>query len=48
MDPLGNPLGNPLTTRPIQTGWEFTMQLYPTGQLGFIDNPDRHFGNSLV
>jgi hypothetical protein len=43
-----DPLGNPLTTRPIQTGWEFTMEPYPSGQFGFIDVPDRQFGNGLV
>jgi len=37
-----------LTTRPIQTGWEFTFELYLSWQFGFIDNPDRQFGNGLV
>jgi len=43
-----DPLGNPLTTRPIQTGWEFTMEPYPSGQFGFIDDQDRQFGNGSV
>jgi len=43
-----DPLGDPLTTRPIQTGWEFTMEPYPSGQFGFIDDPDRQFGNGSV
>jgi len=42
------PLGDPLTTRPIQTGWEFTREPYPSGQFGFIDNPDCQFGNGSV
>jgi len=43
-----DPLGDPLTTCPIQTAWEFTMKPYPSGQFGFIDDPDRQYGNSLV
>jgi hypothetical protein len=43
-----DPLGDPLTTRQIQTGWEITMELYPGGQFGFIDNIDRQFGNGSV
>jgi hypothetical protein len=43
-----DPLGDPLTTRPIQTGWECTMQLYLWGQFGFIVDPDGQFGNGLV
>jgi hypothetical protein len=43
-----DPLCDPLTTRPIQMGWEFTMELYPSGQFGFIDDPDRQFGNGSV
>jgi len=43
-----DPLCNPLTTRPIQTGWEFTMEPYPSGQFGLIDDPDRQFGNGSV
>jgi len=33
-------LYNPLRTRPIQTGREMSMELYPNRQLGFINNPD--------
>jgi len=43
-----DPLRNPLTTRPIQTGWGFTMEPYPSGQFGLIDDPDRQFGNGSV
>jgi hypothetical protein len=41
-------LGDPLTTRPIQMGWEFTMEPYPSGQFWLIDIPDRQFGNTSV
>ena len=43
-----DPLGDPLTTRPIQTGWEFNMEPYPSRQFGVIDDPDRQFGNGSV
>jgi len=43
-----DPLGDPLTTHPVETGWEFTMELYLSGQFGLIDDPDRHFGNGSV
>ena len=43
-----DPLGDLLTTRPIQMGWEFTMEAYPSRQFGFIDDPDRQFGNGAV
>jgi hypothetical protein len=43
-----DPLGDPLTTRPILKGWEFTMEPYPSGQFGFIDHLDRQFGNGSV
>jgi hypothetical protein len=42
------PLCDPLTTRPIQTRWEFTMEPYPSRHFGFIDDPDRQFGNGSV
>jgi len=42
-----DPLGDPLTTRPIQTGGKFTIEPYPIWQWGFIYNLDRQFGNSL-
>jgi hypothetical protein len=38
-------LGDPLTTRQSQPGWEITMEPYLSGQYGFIDDPDRQFGN---
>jgi hypothetical protein len=43
-----DPLCDPLTTHPIQTGWEFTMELYPSGQFGFIDDSEGQFGNGSV
>jgi len=43
-----DPLGDLLKTRPILAGWEFTMEPYLSGQFGFIDNPDRKFGNGSV
>jgi hypothetical protein len=43
-----DPLSDPLTTLPLQTGWEFTMEPYPSGQFGFIDDPDGQFGNGSV
>jgi len=43
-----DPLGDPLTIRPILTGWEFTTQPYPSWQFGFIDDLDRQFGNGSV
>jgi len=33
-------LGNLLTTRPIQSGWEFTIEPYPSWLSSFIDNQD--------
>jgi len=43
-----DPLCDPLTTRPIQLGWEFAMEPYPSRQFGFIDDPDSQFGNGSV
>jgi len=43
-----DPLGNPLTTCTIQMSWVFTTELYPSGQFGFIDDPDHQFGNGSV
>jgi len=42
-----DPLGDPLTTRPIQMSWEFTIEPYPSWQCGFIDNPDRQSANGV-
>ena len=42
-----DPLGDPLTTHPVQTGWELCIELYPDWWFGWIDNPDRQFGNGL-
>jgi len=41
-------LGDPLTTRPIQSGLVFTSWPHPNWQFQFIDNLDRQFGNGLV
>jgi len=43
-----DPMGDPLTTRLIQTGWEFTMEPDPSRQFGFIHDPERQFGNGSV
>ena len=43
-----DPLDKQLSTRPIQTGREFSIELYLNGQFGFIDNPDGQFGASSV
>jgi len=43
-----DPLGNLLTTRPIQTGWEYTIQSYPCWRFGCVDKPDYQFGNVPV
>ena len=43
-----DPLSDPPTTRPVQTGREFTMEPYMSGQFVVIDDPDRHFGHSSV
>jgi len=40
--------GDQLTTRPIQMGWEFTINPYPSWRFGYIDNPDRQFGKGSV
>jgi len=42
-----DPLGDLLTTRPIQMWWEFTNNPYQSWQFGFTDNPDRQFGDGL-
>ena len=43
-----NPLGDLLTTHPIQTGGEIAIKPYRGWQYGRIDNPDRQFGKGLV
>jgi hypothetical protein len=43
-----DPLCDPLTTRPILTRWEFTIEPNPSGQFVFIDDPVSQFGNGLV
>jgi len=39
-----DPLGDPLTTRPNQMGWESTREPDPSWRFGFSDNLDRQFG----
>jgi len=41
-------LGDPLTTRPIQMAWEFTIKLYRSWRLGFIEDPDGQIANGLI
>ena len=41
-------LCDPLTTHPIQTGWEICIEPYPNRQFRYIDNPDRQYGNGSV
>jgi len=41
-------LGNPLTTHPIQTAWEISIEPYLSWRFGCIDNPDLQFGNGSI
>jgi hypothetical protein len=41
-------LGNLLTTREIQMGWESIIESYPNWWFGFIHNPDGHFVKGSV
>jgi len=43
-----DPLGDPLKTSQIKTGWEFTIELYPSWWFGYVDNLDCRFGNCSV
>jgi len=43
-----DPLDNPLTTSPIHTGCEISIELYPNWWFGCIDDPDCQFGNKSV
>jgi hypothetical protein len=43
-----DPVHNPLITRPIQTGMEMAMELYPNRQCRVVDAPDRQSGSGLV
>jgi len=43
-----DPLDNPLSTRPIQTGREFCIEPYPNGWFGFVYNLDCQFGAGSV
>jgi len=40
-----DPLGDLLTTLPIQTGWEISIEPCPNWLFGCIDNPDLQFVN---
>ena len=40
-------LGDLLTTRPIQTGWEMCIEPHPNRQFWCIENQECWFGNSL-
>jgi len=43
-----DPLCDPLTTRPIQTGREICIEPYPNRRFGCVDNLNRQFGNGSV
>jgi hypothetical protein len=43
-----DPLGDPLTTCPIQTGWEISSKPDLNRRSGCIDNTDRQFGNGSL
>ena len=43
-----DPLSDLVTTRPIQVGWEITIQPYPHWRFWCIDNLHSQFDNSLV
>ena len=38
-----DPLDNRLTTHPIQTGCEMSIEPYPNSRFGCIDDPDHQF-----
>jgi hypothetical protein len=39
---------DPLRTHPIQAGWKFSVELYPSWRYRFIDNQDPQFDNGSV
>jgi hypothetical protein len=43
-----DPLEDTLRTRPIQMGWEMSIEPYPKRQFRNIDDPDRQFGDGSV
>ena len=43
-----DPLDNLLTTHPIQTGWELSIELYPNWQCRIIADPECVFHDSSV
>jgi len=43
-----DPLGDLLTTRPMQKGWEISIEPCPNQRCWWIDNPDVQFANGLV
>jgi len=43
-----DPLDKPLSSRPIRTGWELSIEPYRNWHLGCIDDPDHVFGDGSV
>jgi glycosidase len=43
-----DPRDNRLATRPIHMGWELSVAQSRNWEFGFLDDPDRLFGYSLV
>lgn len=43
-----NPVGNQVTTRPIQKGCKLTIKPYSSGRFRIIDDWYRQFGNNSV
>jgi len=43
-----DPLGDPLRTRPIEMGWDISIEPYRNWLLRWIDNPEWQFVNGLV
>ena len=43
-----DPLGDPLTTCPMQRRWKYTFEPYPSWRFRFNDDPDRQFSHSSV
>jgi len=48
MNPLGNPLRDPLTTHPIQTCREIAIESKPNCQFRYINDQDPQFGDVSV
>jgi len=43
-----DPVGDLVTTRPLQTGGEIAIEPHPKWWFRFIDSQDRHFSNGAV